>query len=85
MHNNTEYGSGVQKEQCVGKGNRVDGIDETNHIIFELKPNNSRAIARGQLQLIRYTSAACQEYGGIWFGILITYNGEGLVWHGLEE
>ena len=55
-------------------GCMVDGIDFNNRIIYELKPNNPQAIARGMQQLNRYTSAASQQFGGIWTGVLKLYD-----------
>lgn len=74
MHKQMDYGPGVLKEQTIAPGCRVDGIDFNNHIIYELKPNNPQAIARGISQLNRYTAAASQQYGGTWTGVLKLYD-----------
>ena len=74
MHIQMDYGPGVLKEQTIAPGCRVDGIDFNNHIIYELKPNNPQAIARGMNQLNRYTSAASQQFGGTWTGVLKLYD-----------
>ena len=74
MHKQMDYGPGVIKEKTIAPGCRVDGIDFVNHIIYELKPNNPRAIALGMEQLARYTAAASQQYGGEWTGILKLYD-----------
>ncbi len=74
MHKQMDYGPGVLKEQTIAPGCRVDGIDFNNHIIYELKPNNPRAISRGMNQLNRYTSAASQRFGGKWIGVLKLYD-----------
>ena len=74
MHKQMDYGPGVVKEKVIAPGCRVDGIDFNNRIIYELKPNNPQAIARGISQLKRYTEAASQQYGGTWEGILKLYN-----------
>ena len=74
MHKQMDYGPGVLKEQTIAPGCRVDGIDFNNHIIYELKPNNPQAIARGMNQLNRYTSAASQQFGGTWTGVLKLYD-----------
>ncbi len=73
MHKQMDYGPGVVKEKTIAPGCRVDGIDFNNRIIYELKPNNPQAIARGISQLNRYTAAASQQYGGIWTGVLKLY------------
>ncbi len=45
-----------------------------NRIIYELKPNNPRSIARGIKQLDRYVNEATQRFGGNWTGKLILYD-----------
>lgn len=74
MHKQMDYGPGVLKEQKIAPGCRVDGIDFNNKIIYELKPNNPQAISRGLAQLERYTTAASQQYGGEWTGVLKLYD-----------
>ena len=74
MHQRMNYGPGVLKEQTIASGCRVDGIDFTNHIIYELKPNNPQAIARGLRQLNRYVTVATQQFGGTWIGVLKLYD-----------
>ena len=74
MHKQMDYGPGVLKEQTIAPGCRVDGIDFNNRIIYELKPNNPQTIARGMNQLNRYTSAASQQFGGTWTGVLKLYD-----------
>ena len=74
MHKQMDYGQGVLKEQTIAPGCRVDGIDFNNRIIYELKPNNPQAIVRGMNQLNRYTSAASQQFGGTWTGVLKLYD-----------
>ena len=74
MHKQMDYGPGVLKEQTIAPGCRVDGIDFNNRIIYELKPNNPQSIARGMNQLNRYTSAASQQFGGTWTGVLKLYD-----------
>ena len=74
MHKMMDYGPGVKKEMTIAPGCRVDGIDFNSRIIYELKPNNPQAIARGIKQLNRYTEAAGQQYGGTWTGVLRLYD-----------
>ena len=74
MHKQMDYGPGVLKEKPIAPGCRVDGIDIDNRIIYELKPNNPQAIARGMKQLDRYTSAASEQFGGKWTGVLKLYD-----------
>ena len=70
IHKKWDYGSGVKKEIGIGKGARVDGIDFANKIVYELKPNNPKAIRRGLKQLDRYLDIL----GDGWKGELITYD-----------
>ena len=49
-------------------------FDFENRIIYELKPNNPRAIARGMKQLERYVAVANQKFGGEWTGVLKLYD-----------
>ena len=74
IHKQVDYGPGTLKEVTIAPKCRVDGIDFNNRIIYELKPNNPQAIARGLRQLDRYTTAASQQYGGDWTGVLKLYD-----------
>ncbi|HEX3016256.1 MAG TPA: DNRLRE domain-containing protein [Caproicibacter sp.] len=74
MHKQMDYGPGTLKEITIAPKCRVDGIDFSNRIIYELKPNNPQAISRGLKQLDRYTTAASQQYGGEWTGVLKLYD-----------
>lgn len=58
------------KEQTIGAGARVDGIDYVNRIVYELKPNNPRAIRRGMKQLDRYLDILGADN---WAGVLMLY------------
>ncbi len=69
MHKKWDYGPGVKKEVTIAKGARVDGLDPVKKIVYELKPNNRRAIKRGYKQLERYVNIL----GDGWSGQLITY------------
>ena len=69
-HKKWDYGEGVRKEVTIGPGARVDGYDDINKIIYELKPNNPRAIKQGLKQLDRYLNIL----GSDWTGILVTYD-----------
>ena len=53
---------------------RADAVDLGNRIVYELKPNNARAIRQGWKQLNRYTAALEEAFPGTeWIKILITY------------
>jgi intein/homing endonuclease len=64
-------------ETRLANGKRADGLklnkDGSGGIVYELKPNNPRAIARGQKQVADYAAQLQQEKGGIWRGIVIKY------------
>ena len=53
---------------------RADAVDLGNNIVYELKPNNARAIQRGWKQLERYANALKKVFPGTeWTKVLITY------------
>ena len=75
MYAEATYGQGAIKEFTIPHSNcRVDAINFSNHTIYELKPNDPQAIARGMKQLDRYINAATKEYGGSWTGVLKLYD-----------
>ncbi len=55
------------------KGIRPDFVDFTTKTIYELKPNNPRAIKEGLEQLNRYKSIFEEIYGSGWKTVLDTY------------
>ena len=65
------------KEFVLPSGRRVDFIDIANEFVYELKPNNSRAIAKGMSQLRGYIDELkhMPEFSHItnWKGILDVY------------
>ncbi len=54
IHKGYKVGFGDAKEVRRFPGIRPDFVDEASHIIFELKPNNPRAIKAGIQQLKKY-------------------------------
>ena len=70
MYKEMDYGPGVVKDVRINPQCRADGVDFTNRIIYELKPNNPQAISRGLRQLNRYTQAASEQFGGTWTGVV---------------
>ena len=64
-------------EFVLPSGRRVDFIDTTNGFVYELKPNNSRAIAKGMNQLRDYIDELknMPEFSHItnWKGVLDVY------------
>ena len=69
IHENYDYGPDVLKEQTIKGYGRADGINYKLKIVYELKPDNPRAIARGLKQLERYLKGLGKE----WTGRIITY------------
>lgn len=77
MHKNWDYGQNgttFRKEVTIPGVGRADAVDFANRIVYELKPNNTRAIRQGWRQLNKYVNALEETYGGTWIRILITYN-----------
>jgi hypothetical protein len=61
------------KEFTGIKGIRPDFVDFGTKTIYELKPNNIRAIVQGVDQLNTYKAAFETQYGGTWNIVLDTY------------
>jgi hypothetical protein len=59
--------------QIPGTRLRPDAIDWANHIVRELKPDNTRAIQRGLVQLTKYVDALNNLTDSVWTGILDLY------------
>lgn len=75
MHKQRDYGPGFRKEFTLPSGRRVDAINFETRQVIELKPNNPRAIRRGQRQVDEYVSELNQSYPGNtpWTGRVETY------------
>jgi hypothetical protein len=54
MHKAYKVGQQGVKEFVLPSGRRIDFLDINKGIIYELKPNNPRAILQGQRQLQMY-------------------------------
>lgn len=59
--------------KTINRFNKVDGIDDTLKIIYELKPYNKRSIRKGIKQLYRYQNAVFEEFGYIYKMVLVVY------------
>lgn len=66
-------GSTFVKEFRFANGLRADAVDFTTNTIYELKPNNARAVNQGYNQLNKYIQQASQQFGGSFKGVLETY------------
>ena len=73
QHKTYDYGGTYEREVNLGDAGRADAVDFSNHIVYELKPNNASAIRRGWKQLNRYATKLEETYGGTWIRILVTY------------
>ena len=51
----------------------LDGFDDLNRIIYELKPNNPTSIYRGIAQLKRYQKAMIAQGKGVYKLVLVLY------------
>jgi hypothetical protein len=67
------HGKFMDGGKTINRYNRVDGIDDTLKIIYELKPYNPRSIRQGIKQLKRYQNAAYTECGEIYRMVLVLY------------
>ena len=74
MHKFFDYGPGFEREFRFQSGRQADAINFRTREILELKPNNRRAISRGELQLEQYKEDAHNQFGGEWTGRVITYD-----------
>jgi len=64
---------GLFKEYTGIKGIRPDFVDFNTKIIYELKPNNPRAIQEGIKQVNKYKQIFEQQFGGEWKTFIDTY------------
>jgi hypothetical protein len=76
MHKAYKVGANGVKEFRLPSGKRIDFLDMEKGIIYELKPNNPRAILQGQKQLQMYMQElqAMPRFQGInWITVLDVY------------
>jgi len=74
VHKDWNYGSGFEKEFTLPSGKRVDAINFETKTVVELKPNNPRAIGRGEKQVEAYRQELERVYGGSWTSKVETYD-----------
>ena len=74
MHKWWDYGEGFVKEYRLPSGKRADAVNEAEKIVKELKPNNPRAIKRGEKQLRGYVKELEGMYGSGWRSEVVTYD-----------
>jgi RHS repeat-associated protein len=74
IHKSYDYGLGFARELRLPSGRRADAVNLETREVLELKPNNPRALQRGQRQLEGYLDELEQNYGGGWTGRVIPYD-----------
>lgn len=74
-HKNYEntLGEGYEFNKALPSGKRPDAIDKENRIVRELKPDNPRAVRRGQRQVERYKKELEDMTGEKWSSHVDTY------------
>lgn len=72
-HADWQPGEGYEKEVRLPSGHRADAVNFEKQDVKELKPNNSRAIKRGEKQVEKYRSELEEKEGGQWTGKVETY------------
>jgi Restriction endonuclease fold toxin 9 len=70
---NRSWGQGFQTEHRLPNGRRIDGVDSLRRHVTEVKPNNSRAIARGRVQARAYRDYLENMTGKPWTYSVKTY------------
>jgi hypothetical protein len=72
-HKAFDPGPGFQKEFRLPSGRRPDAVNFETKQVLELKPNNPRAIQRGERQVQQYVDELNEAYGGGFTGKVVTY------------
>jgi RHS repeat-associated protein len=72
-HKAAQYGEGFEKEAHLPSGKRMDAYNAKTKQVVELKPNNPRAIKRGQKQVEQYCKECDKVYGKGHTGTVRTY------------
>jgi len=73
-HAERTYPEGFKKEVTLPSGKRMDAYNPQTKVIEELKPNNPRAIARGQKQVAGYCEECNRVHGPGHTGRVVTYD-----------
>jgi hypothetical protein len=72
-HADWEPGEGYEKEVRLPSGRRADAVNFEKQDVKELKPDNPRAIKRGEKQVEEYRRELEEKGGGQWTGQVETY------------
>lgn len=65
-HKNWDPGKGFEKEVRLPSGKRADAVNFEERHVKELKPDNPRAMTKGEKQVEAYRQELQKEYGGNW-------------------
>lgn len=72
-HKEWKPGEGFEKEVTLPSGKRADAVNLETKQVKELKPDNPRAVKRGEKQVEGYRQELEKEHGGDWTGTVETY------------
>lgn len=72
-HKNWQPGEGYEKEVTLPSGKRADAVNWEKRDVKELKPDNPRAVRRGERQLEGYKQELEDTTGEEWTGRVETY------------
>jgi RHS repeat-associated protein len=73
-HKSQEYPEGFEKEKALPSRKRMDAYNPDTKEVRELKPNNPRAVARGQKQVEQYCRECDEAFGPGHTGKVETYD-----------
>lgn len=73
VHTDWQPGEGYEKEVRLPSGRRADAVNTEKKDVKELKPDNPRAIKRGEKQVETYRRELEEWRGGKWTGQVETY------------
>ena len=73
-HKDWDPGEGFEKEVTLPSGKRVDAVNFEQKHVKELKPNNPRAVKRGEKQVEPYRKELQEEHKGDWTSSVETYD-----------
>ncbi|MET0625293.1 MAG: VWA domain-containing protein [Pyrinomonadaceae bacterium] len=76
-HRDYNPGPDYSLDRPLKSGRRPDAVDYGNKVVRELKPNNPRAVRRGERQVDRYRDELQREHGGDWKRAVDTYEPDG--------
>jgi RHS repeat-associated protein len=72
-HKDWNPGEGFEKEYSLPSGKRADAVNLEQKHVKELKPDNERAVKRGEKQVEGYRKELQEEHGGDWTSSVETY------------